>query len=406
MPWPAMRGAAGVAGASAPQVAMALLPRSFHRIRELAKEKSQTISLGHLMRSTRSDQESLIQQGRWLHAQLPIRLARRLDEFLQLPYVVVSNPNFNKVLEMYLETFDRVSFFPEIQNAQDEGAFSDLIQEQLAKQASSAELVSEGYRQIRALYPHIRLDVFLNNFFITRISSRILCENYVLMRSPQDGFVGVIQRDVQPCQVVESLVSSLSDLARSIYGVMPEVKFRGNLTCTLDYIPRHVSFMLQELLKNAVRATVERHLLNGHANGGTPIPPVFVEFQKGDSHLIIKISDQGGGMPKQVQQEAWQYGWTSVRKETDSAGNWEPLLGTGLETGRRREIAGFGFGLPLTRLHAQYFGGDVFMVVLPGHGTDMYLLLNHLQEGSPSVETDDPSTSLTVDENSSLHNAP
>lgn len=44
------------------------------------------------------------------------------------------------------------------------------------------------------------------------------------------------------------------------------------------------------------------------------------------------------------------------------------------------------------RLHAQYFGGDVFMQALPGHGTDMYLLLNHLKEGSPSTEEDDPST--------------
>ena len=71
----------------------------------------------------------------------------------------------------------------------------------------------------------------------------------------------------------------------------------------------------------------------------------------------------------------------------------------------RKELAGYGFGLPLTRLHAQYFGGDVFMQALPGHGTDMYLLLNHLKEGSPSTEEDDPSTSLTVTENQSV-NAP
>ena len=84
----------------------------------------------------------------------------------------------------------------------------------------------------------------------------------------------------------------------------------------------------------------------------------------------------------------------------------------------RKELAGYGFGLPLTRrffdrvggllplrLHAQYFGGDVFMQALPGHGTDMYLLLNHLKEGSPSTEEDDPSTALTETENRSV-NAP
>ena len=64
-----------------------------------------------------------------------------------------------------------------------------------------------------------------------------------------------------------------------------------------------------------------------------------------------------------------------------------------------QELAGYGFGLPLTRLHAQYFGGDVFMQALPGHGTDMYLLLTHLKEGTPSTETDDLSTLLTSGEN-------
>ena len=30
-------------------------------------------------------------------------------------------------------------------------------------------------------------------------------------------------------------------------------------------------------------------------------------------------------------------------------------------------------------------------------GTDMYLLLNHLKEGSPSTEEDDPSTAILSD---------
>mmetsp|Transcript_128518 Transcript_128518/g.363722 ORF Transcript_128518/g.363722 Transcript_128518/m.363722 type:complete len:393 (-) Transcript_128518:53-1231(-) len=387
-------------GAGPPHVARALLPRSFHRIQELAKKRSHTISLGHLMWSTSSEPASLIQQGRWLREQLPIRLARRLDEFLQLPYVVVMNPHFNKVLEIYLETFDRVTAFPEISSAREEAAFSELIRGQLAKQARSTGIVSEGYRQIRSLLPHVRLDTFLNNFFITRVSSRILCENYVVMRNPREGYVGVVQRDLQPRQVVESFVGPLTELTQSIYGVAPEVQLRGNLGCVLDYIPGHVSFMVRELLKNAIRATVERHLVGGP--GRPAPPPVVVELQKGDSHVIIKISDQGGGMPKHVQREAWQYGWSSVEKEAGGGtGAW--ATGAGAEDERKKEIAGFGFGLPLTRLHAQYFGGDVFMVNIANHGTNMYLLLNHLQEGSPSVESEDPSTALTQFENSSLN---
>jgi len=129
------------------------------------------------------------------------------------------------------------------------------------------------------------------------------------------------------------------------------------------------------------------------------MPKVVVELQKGDVHVIIKISDQGGGVPKKVQDEAWQYGWTTA--DNDHEDEEDPYSGCTW----RKELAGYGFGLPLTRLHAQYFGGDVFMQALPGHGTDMYLLLNHLKQGSPSTEEDDPSTALTVTENQSV-NAP
>jgi len=384
------------------------LPKSFHRIRELALKPADTIPLGVLMRRTNSDQRSLIRQGRWLQQQLPIRFARRLDDFFQLPYVVVNNPKFNQVLDMYLETFEAVTDVPDIITARDEAAFSGLIEDQFIKHSSVAQLVSEGYGEIRHMYPHIRLDDFLNNLFITRVSSRILADNYVVSRNPREGYVGVVKRDLMPLTVVENLAATLTNLTQSLYGYCPEVECRGNLDCSLDYVPRHVVFMVRELLKNAIRATAERHRTNLRKDSSAKLPPVVVELHKGDIHVIIKISDQGGGMPKHVQKDAWQYGWTTVQEVSDTAPEVPDTPGFDSAAPNSKELAGFGFGLPLTRLYAQYFGGDVFMQALPGHGTDMYLLLNHLKEGCSSTETDDPSTTLTRGENlsTSIGSAP
>jgi len=41
-------------------------------------------------------------------------------------------------------------------------------------------------------------------------------------------------------------------------------------------------------------------------------------------------------------------------------------------------LAGYGFGLPLSRLYARYFGGDLRILSLDGYGTDAYLTLNRL----------------------------
>jgi C4-dicarboxylate-specific signal transduction histidine kinase len=41
-------------------------------------------------------------------------------------------------------------------------------------------------------------------------------------------------------------------------------------------------------------------------------------------------------------------------------------------------MAGLGFGLPMTRVYAEYFGGGLEMATMHGYGTDVYLRLNHI----------------------------
>lgn len=372
------------------------MPAQFDLIRRLADTRSKTITLGQLMRSTDSEPEALVRSGRWLHVQLPIRLARRLDEFVQLPYVAVKNPRLARVLEIYHDTFEVVHGFPQIATREDEAAFCKVLHDRFAKHKVVAQLIAEGYRDVRQLYPAICLDDFLNKLFIAHISQRILTENYILMRKPRPGYIGVVQQRLRPAAILSNLTPQLRSLTKLLYGFAPEVEMRGNLSASLDYIPGHVSFMCRELLKNALRSTAERHGERRHLSG---VPPVVVELQKGDVHIIIKISDQGGGMSKDVQREAWHFGWSSVATLFDQPEGEDAS----------KALAGFGFGLPLTRIFAQYFGGDVFMQALPGHGTDMYLLLNHLKEGTHATEGDDPSTSLVAGENfvgDSKHSAP
>eukprot|EP00929_Paragymnodinium_shiwhaense_P064596 TRINITY_DN32384_c0_g1_i2.p1 TRINITY_DN32384_c0_g1~~TRINITY_DN32384_c0_g1_i2.p1 ORF type:complete len:387 (-),score=65.23 TRINITY_DN32384_c0_g1_i2:20-1180(-) len=373
---------------------LARLPESFERIRKAARSPCLTVSLGALLRNTSPEFENRIASAKWLKAQLPTRFARRLEAFLQLPHVVICNENIHAAFSAHLETFEAVSAYPDIETEEHEAGFCDLMREQFGLHGPGTAQIAEGYKEVRTVYPEIKLDHFLEELFTARIATRILMENHVGMRSTRPGYLGVVKQDMQTASVVKEISNELRSLTRGIYGVAPEVIFRGNLDCTLDYIPRHVSYMVRELLKNALRANVEWHQAKTWS-AFPKIPPVVVELQKGDVHVIIKISDQGGGMPKRVQREAWKYGWTTVKDEgPESSGEepWNPRPS-------KKELAGYGFGLPLTRLHARYFGGDVFFQPLPGHGTDVYLLLTHLKAGTPSTEIDDLSTVLYNAEN-------
>jgi signal transduction histidine kinase len=179
------------------------------------------------------------------------------------------------------------------------------------------------------------------------------------------------------------------------------------------------------VLKNAVRATVERHALSGPRRLSPRLPPVAVRVCAGAPNgggagaaLTVRISDQGGGIPEDILSKVWAYGFTTsdlcpigpsggVESNGGSGGGGgsnggggggdgsggeggeggEGGMGIGVnlaaasEAPRQRyKLAGLGFGLPLSRLYARYWGGDLTIQNMPGFGVDAYLTLKNLAD--------------------------
>eukprot|EP00041_Stephanoeca_diplocostata_P023832 m.593676 g.593676 ORF g.593676 m.593676 type:complete len:310 (-) comp22393_c0_seq38:22-951(-) len=78
----------------------------------------------------------------------------------------------------------------------------------------------------------------------------------------------------------------------------------------ITYIPSHLYHIVFELLKNSCRAVTELY----DDTTTIDLPPVEVLIVKGDTDLTIRISDQGGGIPKANQDEIFAYYYSTASR--------------------------------------------------------------------------------------------
>ncbi len=69
----------------------------------------------------------------------------------------------------------------------------------------------------------------------------------------------------------------------------------------LMYPPAHLRHILFELFKNAMRATVENR------KSALELPEIDVQIAQGHNDISIKISDQGGGISRDINDHLFHY---------------------------------------------------------------------------------------------------
>jgi pyruvate dehydrogenase kinase 2/3/4 len=126
--------------------------------------------------------------------------------------------------------------------------------------------------------------------------------------------------------------------------------------------------MLLELLKNAMRATMDKHEFSDD------IPPVTVIISDGTDNedVVIKIADEGGGIPRSNMKKIWSYLFTTA----DPSIQESFIAGSDFSTDS--PLAGLGVGIPISRAYARYFGGDLDIMSMEGFGTDAFIYLQRL----------------------------
>ncbi|KAG0178015.1 hypothetical protein DFQ29_004035 [Apophysomyces sp. BC1021] len=184
---------------------------------------------------------------------------------------------------------------------------------------------------------------FLDRFYMSRIGIRMLIgQHSALYRGPyrRKDYVGVICTKTNIREVALDAIANSRFICEDYYGLFkaPEVQMFCPGDIEFMYVPSHLNHMIFELLKNSLRAVVERF----GTDYEDEYPPIKLVIAHGKEDITIKISDEGGGIPRSGIPLVWTYMYTTAEaQELEQDFNQSDF---------KAPMAGFGYGLPISRL--------------------------------------------------------
>jgi len=394
---------------------------------EWVAKEARPISLRQLMVFGRSLSESrLLSSANYVRTELPTRIAHRLRDMQRLPYVVVTNPHVSDVYELYYSAFDTLRRTREIKTLEDNEKFCEQLGQLLRGHLSVIPKLTMGMLECSGLMPADELDKFMNVILRSRISRRVIAEQHLSLTetfnsdwfSPgskvaEADYIGEIFLRCVAKDVIEGCGKAVQELARSANGPdvqIPEIRVDGHLDATFPYILSHLQYIIGELLRNSVQAVIDNHASKNKDSTSRP-PPIEVTLCEAQQHVIIRISDQGGGIPRDILPYLWSFGKGPRRNQRLEHLTQVPLLATtlqelrvdgdfsGLQDGAaqsdnslaslstRSPNLRLGMGLPLSRVYAEYWAGGLELHSLEGYGVDAFLQISKLGNKNEQLAT-------------------
>ena len=322
-------------------------------------------------------ERQLLVSAQFLHKELPVRLAHRVAELENLPFGLSSKRAVHTVRDWYVESFRELRAFPVVRDMETEARFTELVRRIMARHNNVVPMIARGVHELRAeldaaggadLRALPEIHQFLDGFYMSRIGVRMLIGQHVALHAPpRDGFIGMICTQLSPRAVAEDAIADARSICMRQYGDAPDVDIFGDPKFTFAYVPGHLHQMLFELVKNSLRAVHDRW----DGREGAP-PAIRLVVAEGEEDITIKLSDEGGGIARSGLPRIWTYLYSTAKSplpdlDIDATNDAAPPV-----------LAGYGYGLPLSRLYARYFGGDLQIISMEGYGTDAYMHLNRL----------------------------
>lgn len=242
-----------------------------------------------------------------------------------------------------------------------------------ARHAGIPELLADTFTRKDSPKQNDRRDVSNKcKLFLHRHAS-VMCllqQSIALISREKASTVECVQEVDLSDLVVEAKNQSRS-LAEHAHGIAPDIHIEsvgGAYTSKVTCIPSMLSFAMTEILKNALYATIMRHIINkGYQIDPTMIdsgdivdddigillPPIGVRIHAYEDEVTVEFMDDGTGMTSEEQANCLEFLWkNSLNSDSmvDRNASYQPMTAP---------LQGLGVGLCLSSVYVSHFGGSL-----------------------------------------------
>jgi len=326
------------------------------------------------------NKETLIKQAQFMRQEIPIRLAHRVIELEKLPHKLPKVDQIQEVTELYRSSFSMINSITHPYNIKTCSELSNVLSDIKDRHQEVQLDIGKGIQDWVQQYPDVNYNInyFLDKFYMSRIGIRTLIGQYIGVEREQQGII----RICYPKEIIKSAIKKAEEACQLEYADNPQVTIHSTPNIQEDisftYIPSHLFYITFELLKNSMKAIMEKQNNQTENNVNDNYPKdIKVYISKGSKDLIIRITDFGGGFPRDNINKMFSYSYTTTRKPN----NINPIQRFELQP----ILSGLGYGLPLSRVYCKYFKGDLILIPYEGIGTDALIFINRLGDTNESI---------------------
>lgn len=334
---------------------------------------------------------------------------QQLDLIQKMPYIVLLNPNIELTHSLYLKTLKSLLSCNYPYDLYDREKMSMLMKQFLNDHEDTLvtlssglqEVVNHGTHQGKGSFNRDSITQFLNKHLLIRIKMKLIATHYLKIMEQQSSSknnnnddIGILNGNVNISSLIRHNFEYITDMCHLQYDpiLLPRLNIIKGEDIVVPMVPIILEYIMTEVLKNSTRTSIEQNMLTHSPSRSIDIR-IYQESMENPDKIMIKISDQGGGIPPMIEPHILEYSYTTLNNSKQYTQTQDPLEEDSQEHKQQdafedinvaqshntysnnNNIAGMGFGLPLCKLYLELFGGKLEIQNLYGHGTDTYLTL-------------------------------